>query len=73
MDRPKWMPSVSRILELAHAGNSPDAWEWECRCTGLRAQIEVLEQLSDRLLGQSTLVTNVLIEEIAALRKELGE
>ena len=69
MDRSSWMPETGTVA-LIHLA-SPELREKLFQETGLRAQIEVLEQLSDRLLGQSTLVTNVLIEEIAALRKEL--
>jgi len=53
-ERPKWMPTVSRILELAHAGNSPDAWEWECDRTGLRAQVAVLEELIAHMRSRYT-------------------
>lgn len=77
-DRPKWMPEE---LQVADAMNEYDDSIKLLRQTGLRAQIAVLEDLCHHAIPMKHLNTYpveaapkaLLLDMIAALRKELGE
>lgn len=83
-DRPKWMPEETVILEIQDGeyidGEIDDAF----RKTGVRAQIDVLEELVEHMTKQFICAANPQGEycdeesiwighKLIRLRKELGE
>lgn len=68
--RPKWMPSEDFVDRLVGGISELEPFvSAECRRTGIRAQIEVLEEISE-YYGHTT--RDMAQAKIAALRKEIG-
>ena len=74
--RPEWMPSEDEISaatyadQKEHESGQPNTESLIYR-TGIRAQIEVLEEMLSRLGGYSNSTKGYCEAKIAALRKEL--
>ena len=70
--RPKWMSSEDFVDRLVGGISELEPFvSAECRRTGIRAQIEVLEEMLSRLGGYSNSTKGYCEAKIAALRKEL--